>query len=509
MKTLMLVPATTDVDVKYLLPNLANQLSKKNISSVFITIDPDELEQFLVTKNQDKFLQEFFATCEKLGKNKDILIIGGLSYDKIYALNLNLTIVQALDSFVIFNLSSQYYAKNNLTTKIAMSDYADDRIIGIIANENSASFNLEYTNKICRTMKLPLLGICCDNVLDVVNIDPIVQLTEINFIPSLTPTKFQNYLFSKARSSVKKIVLPEGKDPRIIKAANICATLNLVKPVLIGNEVEIENICRQQNLVLDDRIEIVDTTPQNELYVNTLWELRKHKGLTRETAIQQLQNVVMRGIMMLYLGEADGLVAGAAHTTADTVRPALQIIKTADTKLVSSIFFMCLPDQVLIYGDCAINPNPNSIELADIAIQSAKTAESFGLNPKIAMLSYSTVNSGIGSSVDRVNEAVTMVKKLAPHLVVDGPLQYDAAVDPVVAKLKVPDSFVAGKATVLIFPNLDAGNIAYKAVQRSTHTISMGPILQGLRKPVNDLSRGCSVDDIVATIVITAIQAME
>ncbi|EKE01997.1 MAG: hypothetical protein ACD_21C00004G0001 [uncultured bacterium] len=215
------------------------------------------------------------------------------------------------------------------------------------------------------------------------------------------------------------------------------------------------------------------------------------------------------GTMMLHLGEVDGLVSGAAHTTANTIRPALQIIRTApDVKLVSSVFFMCLPDQVLVYGDCAINQNPNAQELADIAIQSAMSAEAFGITPRVAMLSYSTGTSGFGPDVEKVKTAVEIAKQLRPDLMVDGPLQYDAAIDKEVAALKAPNSTVAGRATVFIASDLDVGNIFYKAVQRSTGIVCIGPMLQGLRKPVNDLSRGCSVEDIVFTIAITAVQAL-
>jgi phosphate acetyltransferase len=238
-----------------------------------------------------------------------------------------------------------------------------------------------------------------------------------------------------------------------------------------------------------------------------LCEARKGKGLTLDAARKQLEDNTVLGTMMLHLGEVDGLVSGAVHTTADTIRPAFQIIKTApEVKIVSSVFFMCLPEQVLVYGDCAINPNPTAEELADIAIQSARSAAVFGITPRVAMLSYSTGESGFGPDVERVKAATEIVKQLQPDLIIDGPLQYDAAVDKEVAALKAPDSPVAGKATVLIVPNLDVGNIAYKAVQRSTGIVCVGPMLQGLRKPVNDLSRGCSVKDIIFTIALTAVQ---
>ena len=326
---------------------------------------------------------------------------------------------------------------------------------------------------------------------------------------SYTPEVFQDRLFSTARSAAKRIVLPEGDEPRILQAANICATSKIAQPILLGEPLAIQRVCDENNFILDKEVQIIDSAQHREKYVDALWELRRSKGLTREAAIDQLASNTVLGTMMLKLGEVDGLVSGAGHTTADTIRPALQIIKTnAHSKLVSSVFFMGLPKQVLVYADCAINPNPNAEELATIAIQSASTAQTFGIVPRVAMLSYSTHDSGMGPDVDRVKAAVAIVRQMEPNLAIDGPLQYDAAVDPAVAALKAPQSSVAGRATVFVFPDLNSGNIAYKAVQRSGSIISMGPILQGLAKPVNDLSRGASVRDIVATVAITAVQTL-
>jgi len=238
--------------------------------------------------------------------------------------------------------------------------------------------------------------------------------------------------------------------------------------------------------------------------------MRKHKNLTEEQASEALEDTVMLGTVMLALDEVDGLVSGAVHSSANTVRPALQIIKTAPgAKVVSSVFFMCLPEQVLVYGDCAINPDPDADALADIAVQSAKSAENFGIPPRVALISYSTGESGSGAGVDKVRAATAKAKELRPDLLIDGPLQYDAASVADVAAKKAPDSKVAGRATVFVFPDLNTGNTTYKAVQRSANVISIGPMLQGLRKPVNDLSRGALVEDIVYTIAITAVQAAE
>ncbi|WP_068750015.1 phosphate acetyltransferase, partial [Oleiphilus sp. HI0123] len=265
-----------------------------------------------------------------------------------------------------------------------------------------------------------------------------------------------------------------------------------------------------QGVTLSSDIQIVDPDEARERYVIPMTEIRKHKGVSHQMARAMLEDNVVLATMMVALDEVDGLVSGAVHTTANTVRPALQLIKTNDcAKVVSSVFFMCLPDQVLVYGDCAINPDPNAEQLADIAIQSADSAKAFGIDPKVAMISYSTGVSGTGADVDKVREATEIAKNLRPDLVIDGPLQYDAAAIESVAKKKAPNSPVAGQATVFIFPDLNTGNTTYKAVQRSANVISIGPMLQGLRKPVNDLSRGALIEDIVFTIALTAVQACQ
>ncbi len=263
-------------------------------------------------------------------------------------------------------------------------------------------------------------------------------------------------------------------------------------------------------MVLTDRVEIIDPVAVRERYVARLVELRKNKGMTEVVAREQLEDNVVLGTMMLERNEVDGLVSGAVHTTANTIRPPMQIIKTAPgSSLISSIFFMLLPDQVLVYGDCAINPDPTAEQLAEIAIQSADSAAAFGIEPRVAMISYSTGTSAAGADVEKVREATELAKAKRPDLIIDGPLQYDAAIMENVAKSKAPNSPVAGKATVFVFPDLNTGNTTYKAVQRSADLVSIGPMLQGMRKPVNDLSRGALVDDIVYTIALTGIQAAQ
>ncbi|MDU6441918.1 MAG: phosphate acetyltransferase, partial [Pantoea sp.] len=305
----------------------------------------------------------------------------------------------------------------------------------------------------------------------------------------LSPPAFRYQLTELARKAGKRIVLPEGDEPRTVKAAAICADRGIATCVLLGNPDEIQRVAAAQGVELGKGIEIVDPEVVRNNYVPRLVELRKNKGMTEVVAQEQLEDNVVLGTMMLESGEVDGLVSGAVHTTANTIRPPLQLIKTApNSSLVSSVFFMLLPEQVLVYGDCAINPDPTAEQLAEIAIQSADSAHAFGIEPRVAMISYSTGTSGAGSDVEKVREATRIAQEKRPDLVIDGPLQYDAAIMEDVAKSKAPNSAVAGRATVFIFPDLNTGNTTYKAVQRSADLISIGPMLQGMRKPVNDLS---------------------
>ena len=334
----------------------------------------------------------------------------------------------------------------------------------------------------------------------------------INLAPGgITPRMFQYGLMQRARKAKKHIVLPEGTDERILMAAARLIELNLVDITLLGDENEIKKKAALHGILVDwAKLEIVNPTASRwfEEYVETFYELRKHKNVNMDIARDWMADVSYYGTMMIYKGHADGMVSGAAHTTQHTIRPALQFIKTKPgVSVVSSVFFMCLEDRVSVFGDCAINPNPSASELAEIAISSAESSIAFGIEPKIAMLSYSSGTSGKGEDVDRVREATKIVKALRPDLKVEGPIQYDAAVDPRVGRSKLPDSEVAGQASVLIFPDLNTGNNTYKAVQRETGALAIGPMLQGLNKPVNDLSRGCTVDDIFNTVIITAIQA--
>lgn len=342
------------------------------------------------------------------------------------------------------------------------------------------------------------------------NTDWLKQHCEKERATRLSPSAFRYLLSENARAANKTIVLPEGNEPRTVCAAAICHARKLAKCILIGNAEEIKMVAKNQGIELPDDIQIIDPELVRQNYVEPMTELRKSKGVSPQMALAMLEDNVVLATMMVALDEVDGLVSGAIHTTANTVRPALQLIKTTENaKVVSSVFFMCLPEQVLVYGDCAINPDPNAEQLADIAIQSADSARAFGIEPKVAMISYSTGISGQGHDVDKVREATKIAQSKRPDILIDGPLQYDAAAIESVALNKAPNSPVAGKATVFIFPDLNTGNTTYKAVQRSADVISIGPMLQGLRKPVNDLSRGALVEDIVFTIALTAVQATQ
>ena len=327
----------------------------------------------------------------------------------------------------------------------------------------------------------------------------------------ITPRMFQYNLLKRAKQHQKHIVLPEGTDERILRAAKLLTDNSAVAITLLGDPERITNTLERLELNIDKtKITVIDPihSVNFENYARRLFELRKHKNVDLTTARDLMEDVSYFGTMMVHQGHADGMVSGAIHTTQHTILPALQFVKTRPgVSLVSSVFFMCLPDRVVVFGDCAINPNPTAEQLSEIAISSADTSAAFGIQPRIAMLSYSSGASGSGEDVDRVRQATELVKHKRPDLMVEGPIQYDAAVDLKVGQSKMPDSPVAGKATVFIFPDLNTGNNTYKAVQRETGALAIGPMLQGLNKPVNDLSRGCTVDDIFNTVVITAIQA--
>lgn len=324
-----------------------------------------------------------------------------------------------------------------------------------------------------------------------------------------TPLRFEYEIMQRARHKRQHIVLPEGDEERVLRAAEILLLREVADITLLGDPDAIRAKASRLGLRLD-RAQLIDPvrSPLRLRYAEALHEARKHKGVSPEVALDMIEDVSYFGTLMVHCGDADGMVSGAVHTTQHTIRPAFEVIRTAPGhQVISSVFLMSLADRVLVYGDCAVNPDPNAEQLAEIAVTSATTAERFGIVPRVAMLSYSTGNSGVGAAVEKVRQAVAMARQKAPWFKLDGPIQYDAAVDASVARTKLPESEVAGRATVFIFPDLNTGNNTYKAVQRTAGAVAIGPILQGLHKPVNDLSRGCSVTDIVNTVAVTAIQA--
>ena len=469
----------------------------------------------------NELLEEVIALHEEVEKHADVVIAQGLSYsaDRPYAAYLNTEIAYALDAQIILLGAADYKDREILEDQLTISAHRfgtpiNKRIIGSIINRVEQPGDFVPTIVKCIAClpykKRPKIrkNAAISFIAKHIPADWVKTVAKMNYPKRVSPPIFRNQLIKKARAAKKTIVLPESQDPRILQAAVICTRRKLAHCVLIGDPLEVRELAEKHAFELSDKIKIIDPSTVIDRYVEPMVKRRKHKGLTKEEAYESLQDHMVLATMMLQQNEVDGIVSGAMHTTANTIRPALQLIKTApETDLVSSIFFMCLPEQVLVYGDCAVNTNPNAKELAAIAIASADSAKLFGVEPKVAMISYSTGSSGFGADVDKVREATEIVQKSRPDIVIDGPLQYDAAEVEGVAAQKAPNSVVAGQATVCIFPDLDTGNAIYKAVQRSANILSIGPMLQGLARPVNALSRGCLVEDIVFTIALTAIQA--
>lgn len=474
------------------------------------SIDMREIESLLSVGQGDVLLERIVEDYKECEQDNDVVIVQGLKYEleQLYVTRLNLQIAHALDAKVILVVSVNEKKPNRWVQLLSIkaSGYKK-RLFQCIVDRAKAKDLIDF--------HLPLLAYLphtdhfdAQFVAKQIQSSYIKEFLSSSYERHISPPAFRNQLIQSAREANKRIVLPEGEDLRTIEAANIVVNRNIACCVLLGNPKEIKKLAKKNKIDLSEKVEIVDPDVVLENYINAVVELRKHKGMTPEIAHERLQDTVELGTMMLQCGEVDGLVSGAIHTTANTIRPALQLIKTKPgTQLVSSIFFMCLPEQVVVYGDCGVNTNPDEEELADIAIQSADSAKAFGIEPRVAMISYSTGASGKGEDVVKVLNATKRAQEKRPDLVIDGPLQYDAAFVPEVAKLKAPDSPVAGRATVFVFPDLNTGNTVYKAVQRTGNIVCMGPMLQGLRKPVNDLSRGCLVEDIVFTIALTAIQA--
>lgn len=489
-----------------------------------------EVNNAIRNGSYDELLEAVVGRATEAAKGHDIVVVEGLTYHNTrpYTHDLNADIARTLCAGVVFAGNSLANTPEEVAAHFDLNAYIYSEshiwLAGYIINHVKDTKAIEKTVTFCQTdfcRSLDTLGIVPENELlkddlaairfiaQHLNVERLVKELKTQGTDRMPPSAFRYKLIQSAQKADRRIVLPEGDEPRTLRAAAICAERGIARCVLLGDGAAIDEVAKAHNIHLPEHgIEIIDPKTLVERYVPGFVERRQHKGATEESAREALKDSVVVGTMMLAEGDVDGLVSGAVHTTADTIRPAFQLIGTdKNSKLVSSIFFMLMKDQVHVYGDCAVNPNPTSEQLADIAIQSAESAKIFGIEPRVAMLSYSTGTSGAGEEVEKVAKATEIAREKAPDLLIDGPLQFDAASVLNVGQQKAPNSPVAGRATVFIFPDLNTGNITYKAVQRSANVVCIGPMLQGLAKPVNDLSRGALVDDIVYTIAITALQA--
>ena len=500
MANVLVVPVCPKSDGLAVSEALATSLPDATVFRAFG--DASEAEKLLAAGKSDDWMDLLMGRVSKL--DSECVVIKGITpeSESIYLCSKNVELAASFNARVIF------------------AAYVED------GDVNSVSHRLNLAKQAYANSSNELAGFILDggNESDAASITVETGLTylgssqslrDTNFlrqqqVGQMSPAKFRYNMMESARQANKRIVLPEGAEPRTVQAAAICQEKGLARCVLLASRADVEAVAAEKGITLPDSLEIIEPSSIIEQYVEPMVEMRKSKGLTAEQAREQLQDTVVLGTMMMAQNDVDGLVSGAVNTTANTIRPALQLIKTAPgASLVSSVFFMLLPGQVLVYGDCAVNPEPTAEELAEIAIQSADSAAAFGIEPRVALISYSTGTSGSGPAVEKVAQAVAIAQQKRPDLAIDGPLQYDAASVESVAKSKAPNSKVAGKATVFIFPDLNTGNCTYKAVQRNANVLSVGPMLQGLNKPVNDLSRGALIEDIVYTIALTAIQAVQ
>lgn len=492
MAKILVVPVNRHINIAAVAQTLAATLPD---AAVFNPVaDLVRAQDYLAAGEGDDWLDLLIGEASAYAQKN--LVIQGIvpDADQLLLSAQNVELATAFNAQVVFVVSGEGSAECAKRVQAAKQLFAGKSVAfaGVIADNPK-------TAELC---KLPYLG----SSAAVSGVDALVNVEN----DRVSPAQFRFDMMQAAQKANKRIVLPEGAEPRTVRAAAICHEKGIARCVLLAHPHAVHAVAQELGITLPDSLEIIDPESISEQYVAPMCELRKSKGLTEEQAREQLRDTVVLGTMMMAQNDVDGLVSGAVHTTANTIRPALQLIKTAPgASIVSSVFFMLLPGQTVVYGDCAVNPNPDAQQLAEIAIQSADSAKAFGIEPRVAMISYSTINSGSGPDVDTVIEATKLVREKRPDLAVDGPLQYDAAVVESVAKSKAPNSPVAGKATVFIFPDLNTGNCTYKAVQRNANVLSVGPMLQGLRKPVNDLSRGALVEDIVYTIALTAIQAVQ
>jgi phosphate acetyltransferase len=521
----ILLPAANGVPLGNVANGIFETLSKKELKvAKFIPFGENgipfaEIRNSIISGCEQMVMELLVDKLSRVTAKNDVVIVEGISAtDIFYKKELHRLLTAALDADIILVASVNEKTSEELISEISVEAHfhknANAFMAGCIflnVNEN----NEDALRVACKAGDLPALAFVHggenpskESVIAGMEEEPWEHILKQTREHRMSPPEFRNFLIKKAQKYKAKIVLPEGSEPRTVRAAILALQRQIAHPILLAKRADVEKTASNLYMPLPPDLEIIDPENLAPKYLKLLIELRKHKGITEEEAKKQLSDSVWVGTMMVKSGDADGLVSGAVHSTADTIRPALMIIKPhTGTSLISSVFFMCLPTQVLVYGDCAINPNPNADELAQIAIQCADTAQYFGIAPRVAMLSYSTGESGKGEDVDKVKKATLKVKELRPDIEIDGPIQYDAAIMESVARTKAPHSHIAGRATVFVFPDLNTGNTTYKAVQRSANTISIGPMLQGLAKPVNDLSRGALVDDIVYTIAITAVQA--
>lgn len=557
MSRLFLAPVGAVLDLNTISLGLASILHKDNIQTTFFepvanindkkhgadelaktqlnlltpkTLAITDVEHSLAHAKEGDLLDEIVANFFSIHKDstQPALIEGVSCYEYGFVPSFNIKIAQTLSCKTILIIDAKHITPQKIAAKLSIARQAQKvPSVGFILKDfvSGTFYKEDYLKAIEEALPdhLPCLGVIAlkempansleeaiNYIASSVDAEQIKVLAKEESKSCQTPAVFRYNMIEKARKANKRIVLPEGDEPRTIQAAAICHEKGIAHCVLLGEPSKIKEVAQSQGISLAEGFEIISPATIKQNYIAPMVELRKSKGLTPEQASEQLEDSVILGTMMLAQGDVDGLVSGAVHTTADTVRPALQLIKTRPNEsLVSSVFFMLMPDDVAVFGDCAINPNPNSEQLADIAIQSTDSAKAFGIDPHVAMISYSTGKSGTGEAVEKVTTATDLVKNKRPDILVDGPLQYDAATVPAVAKQKAPQSKVAGRANVIIVPDLNTGNTTYKAVQRTGNLTCVGPMLQGLRKPVNDLSRGALVEDIVYTIALTAIQATQ
>lgn len=495
MANVLIVPVSNGIDSL----KTTNAVAQALGAQTFRAFD-NKAEELLSQGKSDDWFDSLVGRAAAL--NAENLVIEGIysNAEKAFLFSKNVELAQSFDAAVVFAVAGGEAQVLATLINLAKQAYATapGLVQGFVLENGDAAVGAAVTEKTGLTYFGSSSAIS--------GAEALLQRSG----KRLSPAQFRYNMMENARKADKRIVLPEGAEPRTVEAAVICHEKGIARCVLLAPRAEVEAVAAEKGLKLPESLEIIDPASLIEQYVAPMCELRKSKGLTPEQARGQLQDTVVLGTMMMAQNDVDGLVSGAVHTTANTIRPALQLIKTAPgASLVSSVFFMLLPNQVMVFGDCAVNPNPDAAQLADIAIQSADSAKAFGIEPRVAMISYSTINSGSGPDVDLVVEATRIAKEKRPDLDLDGPLQYDAATVPSVGKAKAPNSTVAGQATVVVFPDLNTGNCTYKAVQRNANVLSVGPMLQGLRKPVNDLSRGALVEDIVYTIALTAIQAAQ